>query len=65
MQKLIKKKILQALIWNARSLNDVTKRLFLADIISNNTQDIVILFETFLLDDFNILETIKHIKLEI
>ena len=45
---------LQTLIWNVRSLNDVTKRLYLADIISNNTPDIVILLETFLLDDFNL-----------
>jgi len=45
---------LQILIWNVRSLNDVTKRLYLADIISNNTPDIVILLETFLLDDFNL-----------
>ena len=45
---------LQTLIWNVRSLNDMGKRLYLADIISNHTPDIVILLETFLLDDFNL-----------
>ena len=42
------------LIWNARSLNDVTKRVFLADILNNNTPDIAIIIETFLLDEFNL-----------
>ena len=42
------------LIWNARSLNDVTKRIFLADILNNNTPDIAIILETFLLDEFNL-----------
>ena len=45
---------LDTLIWNVRSLNDMTKRMYLADIISNNSPDIVILLETFLLDDFNL-----------
>ena len=41
------------MIWNARSLNDFTKKIFLSDIISNNTPDIIVLIETFLLDDVN------------
>ena len=45
---------IQLLIWNARSLNDIAKRIFLADILSNNTPDIAIIIETFLLDDFNL-----------
>ena len=46
--------ILKIMIWNARSLNDLTKKLFLSDIISNNTPDITVIMETFLLDDANL-----------
>jgi hypothetical protein len=46
--------ILKIMIWNARSLNDITKKLFLSDIISNNTPDITVIMETFLLDDANL-----------
>ena len=46
--------IIKIMIWNARSLNDTTKKLFLSDIISNNTPDITIIMETFLLDDANL-----------
>ena len=42
------------MIWNTRSLNDISKKIYLVDIISNNNPDIIILTETFLLDEANL-----------
>ena len=38
------------MIWNARSLSSSTKKCFLIDIVRNESPDIVIISETFLLD---------------
>ena len=45
---------LKVLIWNARSLYSYAKKLFLIDILRNKQPDIVIVSETFLLDEDNI-----------
>ena len=49
------------MIWNARSLNDTAKKLFLVDIISNYNPDIVVLIETFLFENANLF--IKNYKI--
>ena len=38
---------IKIMIWNTRSLNDFTKKIFLPDIISNNTPDIIVLANFF------------------
>ena len=57
---------IKIMMWNARSLNDITKKIFLSDIISNNTPDILVIMEIFLIDDSSLfIKITKLIKLEI
>ena len=51
---------INVMMWNPRSLNDTIKKIYLADIVSNTTPDIIILMETFLRDDSNLF--IKNYK---
>lgn len=51
---------IKLMMWNARSSNDITKKIFLLDIISNNTPNILIIMEKFLLDDASLF--IKNYK---
>ena len=46
----MKKEKVKILVWNSRSLNALVKKLFLVDILRNETPDIALISETFLLD---------------
>ena len=48
------KKKMNIMINNLSSLNHKTKKMYRADIVSNTSQDIIILMKTFLLDDSNL-----------